>query len=504
MRRSLTFLASFLFLALSLGTVRPDFIREPMIIGFDTNAAYEYRQLGKYWNSEGRPVDLMKFMSFHGLSWVRLCITTNVTGSMSLAQALQTIRWAREGALMTYISFYLSSTFADFGKQPAPIGWEGKTAQERAVLAGEHTRSVVTSLLLENASDHLYEVGNEVDYGVCGSFVSDPGRWAETSENIEFLKSGVWEEEAIILKGAIEGVKSADPQAKIVVHLAHWWSLEFCEEFFKFMRDRGVMFDYVGLSYYPSSGIYYIDPTLGPEWHRDADNSSQAFRRTVMGLISHGYEVVMCEFAYPCTPYITGPFSSFNKELSGYPLTPEGQRKFIVDTLDWLYDQQRVLGAFYYAPAFYKTSLADVWGAFALFDERGDVRPGAFAVANFTGTKSELIAQTDARVALMEAWDAIDIARSEGRTEGLSEANQKVEEAWSSYLSGMFGKATRLSLEAEADAIAAKNPLIRGIFTVGAVVLGLALLIGIGAVVFALISRSKRSRSRKPPTGSQT
>jgi arabinogalactan endo-1,4-beta-galactosidase len=440
----------------------------------------------------------MRFMSQNGSSWVRFGITTNATGSSSLDMALQTIRWARGSALMVDIFFYLSSVGADLGKQPAPLGWERKPVAERAALAREHIRSSVVTLLQENASDHFYEVGNEIDYGVCGSFVSDQAKWPETRANIEFLKATVWVEEAFILREAIAGLREADANATVVLHLSHWWNLTFCHEFFDFMRSQGVAFDVAGISYYPSSGIYDLGEFLGPTRKTDADASVEKFRSTVTGLTDLGYRVMICEFAYPSTPIIPGPFSYFDKQVSGYPLSPEGQAKFIEDTLLWLCAQPNVVGALYFAPHFYETYLTDVWGAFAWFDEEGEARPAAFSLGKVVSQRSDLVAQRDARETILGAWDAIGAAQSAGRTDGLSTARLKADEAWRSYLKGMFGSATASAGEAIEAANSATNPTARAVFIalVGAVATLAALSM---ALVLVALRLRKRQVAQPPP-----
>jgi arabinogalactan endo-1,4-beta-galactosidase len=478
---------------------RTDPIMDPMMLGFNCNLAYDYRQLGFSWKVEGKAVDLMRFMSLNGSSWVRFGITTNATGSSSLSMALQTIGWAHESALMADVFFYLSSIGADLGKQPAPIGWEGKSVAERASLAREHVRSCVTALLNANASDHFYEVGNEVDYGVCGSFVSDQSKWAETQSNIESLKTGVWADEAIILREAIAGLREADPNATVALHLSHWWNLTFSLEFFDFMKSSGVAFDIAGMSYYPSSGIYDLGEFLGPAHKVDADTSAIMFRRTVTGLADSGYRVMICEFAYPCTPNIPEPFSYFDKQLSDYPLSPEGQAKFIEDTLLWLYSQQNVAGALYFAPQFYETYLTNVWGAFAWFDESGEARPAAFSIGEVVSLQSGLVAQRDARVAIITAWDAIDKAQSDLRTDGLQTAQSKVQQAWSSYRAGTFAVATQLANEAAEAASEATNPTIRTIFIVLVVGAGIAALLAIAILVLKVMPMFQKRQPPPPP-----
>ena len=496
-RRITSFLAvAILLSAMPVG--RTDFSGGSMILGFSCNLSYDYRQLGFNWKVGGEAVDLMKFMSLNGSSWVRFGITTNATGSASLDMAIQTIRWAHDSALMADVFFYLSGAAADLGKQPAPIGWEGKSVAERASLAREHVRSCVTTLLDANASDHFYEVGNEVDYGICGSFVSDQSKWPETQANMEFLKTAVWSDEAPILKEAIAGLREADPDATVALHLSHWWNLTFSSEFFDFMKSNGVDFDIAGISYYPSSGIYDLGEFLGPAHRADADLSAAMFKATVTGLIDKGYRVMVCEFAYPCTSDIPGPFSYFDRQVTGYSLSPNGQAEFVESTLQWLYGQNGVVGAFYFAPQFYQTYLTNVWGPFAWFDENGEARPAAFSIGRVVSLQPRLLAQRNARVAIVAAWGAIDKAQSDLRTDGLQAARAEAQQAWLSYRTGDFGTAAQMATEAADVASSATNPTARAIFTVLVSGLGVGALLVIVILVLKIMPKLRKHEPQPP------
>jgi hypothetical protein len=222
------------------------------------------------------------------------------------------------------------------------------------------------------------------------------------------------------------------------------------------------------------------------------------FKTTVAGLADNGYRVMVCEFAYPCTPSIPGPFSHFDKQLSGYPFSPDGQAKFIEDTLLWLYSQQNVVGALYFAPQFYETYLTNVWGAFAWFDDSGEARPAAFSIGEVVSLQSGLVVQRDARAAIITAWDAIDKAQSGLRTDGLQTAQSKVQQAWSSYRAGVFAAATQLANEAADAASVATNPTIRMIFTVFATGVGVVALLAIAILVIKVVPMLQKRQPRAP------
>jgi hypothetical protein len=185
--------------------------------------------------------------------------------------------------------------------------------------------------------------------------------------------------------------------------------------------------------------------------------------------------------------------------MTDYPLSPNGQAKFVEDTFLWLYSQQNVVGALYFAPQFYETYLTNVWGAFAWFDENGEARPAAFSIGEVVSQQSGLVAQRDARVAIITAWDAIDKAQSDLRTDGLQTAQSKIQQAWSSYRAGVFAVATQLANEAADAASGATNPTIRTIFTILAVGAGIAALLVIAILILKVIPMFRKRQPPPPP-----
>jgi len=147
------------------------------------------------------------------------------------------------------------------------------------------------------------------------------------------------------------------------------------------------------------------------------------------------------------------------------------------------------VAAFYFAPHFYKTFLTDVWGAFALFDENGESRPGLFSIGKLAHLQPELAAQLESRELIVRAWDAIESSESGGRTEGLLEARLDADEAWRAYTSGEFGNATRLAGEAIERAQDAFDPALRR--TLQVITL---LILGVVVVAFLVVLRRRIKR----------
>ncbi|MCK4242871.1 MAG: glycosyl hydrolase 53 family protein [Dehalococcoidia bacterium] len=205
----------------------------------------------------------------------------------------------------------------------------------------------------------FYEIGNEIDYGICGIFAD-----ATQPRDAASLRSAIWSDEARLIQAAIEGVREADPEAHILLHIASSWDPDFAVAFFQAMTDLGVEYDYVGLSYYPSA----FGMVAAVRFCDTLDRLSTEI----------GKPIVVAETAYPAETPTGGMFGDWRRALPGYPLTPEGQAWWLADLLTGMYERGDVLGVYVFSPDFWFSG--ELWGPFALFDGEGEARP---AVASF-------------------------------------------------------------------------------------------------------------------------
>jgi arabinogalactan endo-1,4-beta-galactosidase len=155
-------------------------------------------------------------------------------------------------------------------------------------------------------------------------------------------------------------VKEADPEAKFILHIAHWWDADFCVGFFRFMIAQELQVDYAGLTYYPSSGI-------------GGSLTLAQFREVLDRVVSTiDRPVIISETGYPGTADFTGQFADWRHEVPGYPLSPEGQQKWLGDFLAFARANPKIAGVFYWSPEWYGEGM---WKAFALFDPEGNAKP---------------------------------------------------------------------------------------------------------------------------------
>ncbi len=335
--------------------------KKDFMLGVDSNYALSMRREGFKWKIGERTVDLFRLYSEQGIGWLRVRVWTGISGPSGSQYAGQLALWGQENGVNPYLVFFLSDTWADLFKQPAPAAWRNMSLAERAAAVRGYSRDTARYFRSIGVKTHLYEIGNEVDYGICGVFAGED----TDRENPDWMKEAVWKDEAAIIKACQDGIRDVDPGARFIIHLAHWWDQEFCIACFQTLSEAGVRIDYPGLSYFPTSGM-------------GRDNTQDQFGDTVRRLTSAlGRPMIVAEYAYPGSAAIPGQFSSWTEPVPGYPLNPEGQGHWLAEFLDMCYSNADIAGAFYWSPEWYAT---DIWQAFSLFSSSGEAKTALSAL----------------------------------------------------------------------------------------------------------------------------
>ena len=311
-----------------------------------------------FWVGQQR-VDPLELFADNGANSFRLRLWVGEEGESKLDYATDLAQRALQAGLQPYLVLFLTEDWADVNKQPAPAAWAEMSLYERAEAIRQYSYETAQHFLDEGITMDFYEIGNEIDYGICGVFAD-----TTHARDASSLRSTIWPDEAHLIQAAIEGVKKADPDARILLHIATSWDPPFASAFFKAMSDFGVDYDYVGLSYYPSAFGMVAASRLCETLNKLSTDI--------------GKPIVIAETAYPAEPPSAGMFGDWRRALPGYPLSPAGQACWLSDILKGMRERGDVLGVYVFSPDFWFSG--DLWGPFALFDSEGRARP---AVASF-------------------------------------------------------------------------------------------------------------------------
>lgn len=260
---------------------------------------------------------------------------------------------------------FLSDRAAFGGNQKAPAGWESFTLEQTAAALRKHAFETAAYFRDRGLNVEIYSVGNEIEFGVTGfSFderLKTPG--IDVFRNFRWLRENIWNKEAVLLKAAIAGVKEAQPNAKIALHVSVTQYPDLVRAFFGAMVELGVPFDYAAFSDY--------------QWlnyHPNVSSPPDYLERSVSAAAALGKLVLINEFNFPSAQ---PPGSLPVVPQAGYGFDLSGQAAWVRDYLRRVSQMPSVVSAYYFYPDNFVVS--DI-GVAALFQDSRTVKP---ALAEF-------------------------------------------------------------------------------------------------------------------------
>jgi arabinogalactan endo-1,4-beta-galactosidase len=329
----------------------------PRPIGVDPNYALDMSSRHRAWRSPSGPADPFSLLAQNGANAARIRLWVGDTGTNQLAYATQTALRAQHAGLKPYLVLFLSDSWSDLVKQPAPAIWQNLPLSQKLAAIEAYAESVTRHFATAGIPLDTFEIGNEIDFGICGIFEE---QWPHRG-SIDYMRATIWPQMVPILSAAQSGVRKAQPNARFILHLSQWNNPDYCLAFWQYMQSAGVQLDTPGLSYFPTSSDQF-------------DQRPLSYLRAQAAKISATLHkpVLICETAFPATPDFPGQFSTWNHPVDGYPMTDFGQAKWLADFLSLVRSDPNFAGAYYWSPEWYDS---DLWSAFALFDSAGNARP---------------------------------------------------------------------------------------------------------------------------------
>jgi arabinogalactan endo-1,4-beta-galactosidase len=245
--------------------------------------------------------------------------------------------------------------FRDYPEIKVPGLWTSLTLEQMLPILRAYGAAAARQILSTGVKVRIWDVGNEVEFGTAGVSVAPmPGACDDTAggsgwyrapdkvdpaigkmsaielmrmseaQRIAWLQAHLWPHEARMLAAVAEGIRSVDTQARFSTHVSGITAVlpGQAVAFYKAMRDGGFDADELGVSYYPTSSA-------------NPSDRLQAFKEmaaTVRRDLNR--PVFIAEFGYPAGKIDRGPFM-WNDAVAGYPLSPQGQAKFVRDLVTW-------------------------------------------------------------------------------------------------------------------------------------------------------------------------
>jgi arabinogalactan endo-1,4-beta-galactosidase len=312
-----------------------------------------------------RGTNLVRLRLWHNPAWTKTVYGKDGTRMYNdLEDVREAIRRSKAAGMAVNLDIHYSDTWADPQHQIMPEAWKGLSYSVLRDSVYQYTFRVLQSLNSDGLMPEMVQIGNEINPGMLlpvGSYM-DHG-WAQLGG---LINSGI--------KAVRDVSKESDVKTLIILHVAQPENVEF---WFRGVTTLGEVndFDIIGLSYYSKWSDIQLAQLSG--YIRD-------FRETF------GKTVMVVETAYPWTGDGADSYGNIfgaNDAEPGYPLTPEGQYKYMVALTQAIKDGGG-MGIMVWEPAWITSQAKDLWGTGSawenctFFDFEGNVNRGMDFMTN--------------------------------------------------------------------------------------------------------------------------
>jgi arabinogalactan endo-1,4-beta-galactosidase len=321
----------------------PNKNEQELYLGGDLSYINEVEDCGGKFRSEGKQVDPFQLFGQKGANIVRVRIwhSPDWTQYSGFKDVVKTIQRSRQAGMKVLLDFHYSDTWADPGDQIIPAAW--KNIVDLDVLGDSvynYTYKIVNGLALLGLTPEFVQVGNETNSEILLNKHVD-----ELTEPIN------WQRNVFLLNRGLQAVNDVSAAGGVRIQtMLHIAQPEFAFPWFQNAFNNGINnFDWIGLSYYPLWSTYKISEAASA-----VDSLKKLFNKRIM----------IVETAYP---YVIKDFDEANNilgetaVLSGYPATPKGQLKYMVDLTNEVL-KGGAEGVIYWEPAWISTSCSTRWG----------------------------------------------------------------------------------------------------------------------------------------------
>ena len=159
-----------LFFAVSLAFSVEGLAQNAPLIGIDSNYAVDMATRSKTWKDRSESVDPYDLFAKNGCQNAHIRLWVGEDGINRLTYASQPHSRAKQAGLKPYLVIFLSDDWADFVKQPAPAIWKNLSPEKKLAAVAAYTETVVSHMAKNGVDIDTFEIGNEIDFGICGEF----------------------------------------------------------------------------------------------------------------------------------------------------------------------------------------------------------------------------------------------------------------------------------------------------------------------------------------------
>lgn len=289
-------------------------------IGADLSFLKRAEDRGTVFKDEGKAKPGLEIFRDHGYNWIRLRLFHTPTRLPNdLQYTIESAQAAKAQGFKFLLNYHYSDTWADPAKQIMPKAWEGKSHEELVEVVFDYTRDTMTAFAEAGVFPEMVQIGNEVRPGMLWPDGKLPENWQNF---VDLLQAGI---------RGVEAATGTNPTPHIMIHYDQGADRLRAMEFYGNLKEHGVDYDVIGLSYYPW-------------WH----GSLLDLRENLTALATEfDKDIMLVEVAYCWRP------TEYRDKPAPFPETPEGQRAFLdeVHRVVLAVPNNRGTGIFWWEPA---------------------------------------------------------------------------------------------------------------------------------------------------------
>ena len=355
-------------------------------VGGDISMLTKYEEAGVAYNDKnGNAVQPLTFFKEQGLNAmrVRLFVDPSQDNDKAVCQDLDYVKALgkriKDTGMAFMLDFHYSDTWADPAKQWTPNAWKTLDNAALAEKIYEYTKDCLSQLKTAGATPDFIQTGNEISFGMMWGVEG-------TNDNRCYINSpeANWNRFYSFLKKAGQACREECPNAKIIIHSERTPQSNVLTDFFDRMKNNGIDYDIIGLSYYPA---YHGSLTTLETALNSLENKN------------YGKDIMIVETGYSYAWALGGTTFDYT---GTYPYTEEGQRKFTADLITKLNSHSSVKGLFWWWPedngkknvtsAWWNAALYnhDTGKPYAAFYELKNFNSGSAGIRNIRSKKEEV------------------------------------------------------------------------------------------------------------------
>ena len=231
------------------------------------------------------------------------------------------------------LDFHYSDSWVDAGHIQPPAVWKGLSDDVMADSVSAYTHMVLQTLKEAGATPDLVQVGNEIMYGLCGIQVHP------------YNKSGDnWTGYLGLLHAGCNAVREECPNAQIIIHTDRPSNSGYNNYYYNKLKNDGVDFDIIGLSYYPFWHGYLTSEQVAEK--DDKNNLVKAISNLKTVFSDKRVHIVECAYNFQYWPSEGVNYDT----RDAWPCSKQGQYNFVRDLVDNLKPLENVDGISYWYP----------------------------------------------------------------------------------------------------------------------------------------------------------